>query len=515
MHLDEKLWQTIGREKLFAPGSTVLVGCSGGADSVSLLLLLREMSLRHRLDLRLHVAHLNHMIRGAEADEDQAFVERLAASFALPCHVGRVDVPARSRERTGGLEEVARDERYSFLQRLAEAIGAARVAVGHTADDQAEPILGRLFRGAGLQGLRGMALRRPLGASRVELVRPLLFLTHQELLDYLTGRGQEHRLDSTNLVTDYTRNRIRHELLPLLESRYSANIRPALVRLSTIAGEAQDYLEAAAAAALEELTMPSSNAGMVIACGGLGAQPPAIRRQVVRLAIRRVKGHLRQVSAKDVDKVLRLAAESSSGRAIQLSHGLRVLKEHDTLRFQQGEPAIRPGCSETVELAIPGATPLPERGFEVRAEALDAAPGFLARFRAQKTLWEEALDLAALALPLRLRSWQAGDRFRPLGAAGTKKLQDLFTDRKVPRERRGSVPVVADGRNHPVWVVGFGIAESVKIQETTARVLRIQLLPLGDVAGLFTAENAEIAENGQTRNPKIRNPNDESMTNVQ
>mgnify|MGYP005835735917 CR=1 FL=1 len=478
MELSERLWQAIRGLHLLKPDSTVVVGCSGGPDSVALVFLLRDLSAKHRMGLRLHLAHLHHMIRGAEADEDQRFVEALAERLAVPYDVGRENVPELSRQRKRSVEEVGRQARYEFLRHVADRVGARTVAVGHTADDQAETVLAHLLRGCGLQGLRGMAVRRPLGGPAVELVRPLLFVTRKQIEEYLEVCKETCRIDATNETLDYRRNRIRHELLPLLEAHYNSNIRRVLVRLSHVAGEAHEYLESKAAESLQDVTVPEVSGGLVIHCERLLELNPAMQRQVLRRALAHLQGYNRLLSAAHIDELLRFARESASGRVLELPGGLTVLKEYQNLKFRLGAPRVRPLNGEGVELAVPGSTLLPEHGFEVRAETLPANPEFFERLRGEKALWEEFLDVAAVELPLRMRTWRSGDRIQPLGLGGTKKLQDLFTDRKVPRERRAAVPVVADGSGRPIWVVGLGIDESVKVRECTEQILRLKLLPL-------------------------------------
>jgi len=479
MQIAERVWQTIAKYHLSEDGSSVIVGCSGGPDSVGLVLVLRDLSQSGVLDLKLHVAHLNHMTRGDEGDEDQRFVRKLASNLGLTFHTETVNVPELREKSKGNLEETARHERYAFLQRVAEDVGAKTIAVGHTADDQAETVLHRVLRGTGLHGLVGIPVRRELRPTGAILVRPLLQVTHQNVLDHLHEKGQGYRLDSSNKDTNFTRNLIRLEIMPLVEREVNSGVRDALVRLGEIASQAHDYLEEEAFSHLDEVLLTTSGDNMTIDARKLLALPQAMQPLVIRLAIRQLKGCLQGITRKHIDRLLDFAATAYSGKTFQLPQNVTVIKEYGKLRMQEGSSLPGPHDDVSIELCVPGKTLVPDMGFEVCADVFDEQPGFLKSFQSKKTPLEETMDLDTLRLPLILRTWHAGDRMRPLGICGTKKLQDMFTDRKVPRERRSSVPVITMQNDQPIWVVGLGIDESVKIRDNTKRMLHLKLVTFG------------------------------------
>jgi tRNA(Ile)-lysidine synthase len=257
MSLIDKLGQS--NERLGIAGQPLVVAVSGGADSLALFQALRQ--LRGEALPLLIAAHVNHQLRGPEADADEAFVRGLATGDGVRCEAVRIDVRALADAEGGNLEGTARRERYRWLERVATDNGVSLVATGHTADDQAETVLHRLMRGAGLQGLRGIARRRPLG-TRVTLVRPLLDITRAEVLAFLQENGLTWREDSTNAGPTFTRNRIRHQLLPLLETQFNPAIRAILCRLSEEAGEAHDEEQAGALALQREAEL--ARAGPVL-----------------------------------------------------------------------------------------------------------------------------------------------------------------------------------------------------------------------------------------------------------
>jgi tRNA(Ile)-lysidine synthase len=271
--LSARVADFVARHKLLPRGAVVVVGVSGGADSIALLHGLRALGRDHDHPLRLHVAHLHHGIRGADADADAAFVESLAADLGLPCIRDHVDIPKLHAREPGSREELARRERYRFFERAAARCGADHIAVGHHADDQAETVLHRIVRGTGLRGLAGMAPVRTLrGVEGCRLVRPLLCVTRKEILAYLESGGMAYRTDATNADRDLTRNRIRGELLPELARDYNPRVRAALVRLAEQAGGAYAFIDATAIKTLAAVTVRADAGASGAQRGGVGPQ---------------------------------------------------------------------------------------------------------------------------------------------------------------------------------------------------------------------------------------------------
>lgn len=445
----ERVRQFACEQDLWHAGERLLVAVSGGPDSVMLLDLLHTVFAQED-HLRLAVAHVHHGLRAA-ADTDVAFVEELADRYNLPFLLRRVDVPRRVAETGESVEEAARELRYAALAESARAVHADAIVTGHTADDQAETVLMRVLRGTGLTGLAGIPPRR--GA----IIRPLLPVWRSEVEMYLRTRGLASQVDESNLTLDFTRNRVRLELLPQLEREYAPRLRERLHHLAELARQDNDALDRWTDEAATRLLQPIP--------GGVAVQPQAdlpqaVRWRLWRRAIAEVRGGLADISFEHLADIQRLMP----GGEVHLP-GVRVLHEAGRLVFL-------PSMAETVPveitlraLPVPGTLCLPEAGccltVEERMAPCPLGGGDIA-----------VVDADAVRGALTVRSWQPGDRFRPLGAPGSRKLQDIFVDAGVPRRLREHVPVVLD-EDGIIWIAGFRPADRVKIVAATTRCLCI------------------------------------------
>ena len=471
MSLYSDVLKTIQRRRLFSGVETVVVGLSGGADSVCLLDLLALMRERGDVGVGIHAAHLNHALRGEESDEDERSARDLADRLGLPITVDRRDIGGVRAEEGGSLEAVARRERYAFLGSVAESVGvgAGAVAVGHHADDQIETVLHRLIRGAGLKGLRGIPLTRLIGdGSAARLVRPLLFARRAEILDHLKERGLTYREDSSNADAAFTRNKIRHELLPRIESDFNPAFGESLLRLSRSATDVHELLlDVAHTAAVDCVS------GNTINVEEFGLAHGAVRPLLIDLAVEWVEPMRPQFDAKHYDAIVELALGGTPGARIDLPGDIMASRSGDAISFAKRQPD-EPASPVHVPLACPGETADELAGVRVVVELVVRAGFDFDAFVAAKTCYDEAMDADAASGTLVLRSWQEGDRFEPLGVGGSKKVGDFLTDLKVPVADRGRVMLVtADGR--PVWLVGHRIDERVKITESTKRVLKLSV----------------------------------------
>ncbi len=425
---------------LFEPGS-VVVGVSGGADSLSLLHVL--LALRGELRLALHVATFDHQIRGPESADDCRFVCDIADDWGVPVTAGAANIPALTREWSLGLEAAARKARYAFLADVARQIGAAQIALGHNQDDQAETVLMHVIRGAGLAGLRGMLPKTPLTglAAGLTIVRPLLDIPRTTIDMYLRERGIQPRTDRTNADRSYTRNRIRHDVMPLLEA-INPQARAALARTGDLAREDYD--------ALHSLLPPleKDRIGLSISRARFLDLPAAQQRLWLRLAAQQLAPGL------ELDYDRTVAAVSLIG---QHSHGARMLLgEHLWLRIASDSVTIFD------ETAYPADCPWmePHARLIIEGEGTFTLPGGAWRLgvrRSQATSISLDPLTAFLAIGdgerLELRTRTAGDRFRPHGAAGhVQKLSDTFINMKIPAHWRDRVPLLVAG-NEIAWFV--------------------------------------------------------------
>ncbi len=473
MPLADRVAAAVEGQASIPRGAGVVVAVSGGGDSVALLHLLAELAERSLLTLA-GVAHVNHRLRGAASDEDERFCRDLARRLGLPCLVESVAVADIARSRRVSVERAGHQVRHAFFGRAAAELGAGRVALGHTIDDQAETVLLRLIRGAGTAGLSGMRPRNRL------LVRPLLAITRAELRRYLRDRGIPFREDASNADRRVPRNRVRHELLPHLRT-YSPGIVEALARHADIARADEAWLSRRANEAAADLVLQDGGS-VELDAAGLAALPPALARRVVRDALARVAPN-REVGFDPIERVRRMAAEAPSRADVP---GCRVERVGGRVRLvpRRGRGAPAPCRGFAYRLEVPGEVLVPEAGVLVRAEVVEAGgagasgPGRgAASGRGERT----AVVAWPAAAPLVVRSWRPGDRYRPAGLGGrSRKLQDLFVDRKVPRAERTRIPLVLDAAGRVVWVVGFGIGHGACPGEGGESVLFLKVSYLGE-----------------------------------
>ncbi len=502
-NLVEETQRAIERHGLLAAGDGVIVGVSGGPDSVALLDVLARLG--EGLGLTLHVAHLDHGIRPTSAD-DAAFVADIARRRDVPCTVARADVPAFAADNGLSVEEAGRMARYALFAALAEALGVRAVATAHHADDQAETVLLHLLRGSGLAGLRGMRPIAPLppvgdapavtivqtdapglrttlsagpGARAIRLVRPFLGLARADILAHLAAHNLPYRLDPTNADIAILRNRVRVELLPLLAS-YTPAITDILGRTAQTLADDYDVLQALTLAAWPTVARETPS-GIELEVAALTEQPAALRRTLVREALTRL-GPLRDVSLTHIERCLALAESGQVGVGADLPYGVRVTRGYTALHIGRSEPPLPdwpllPPNSLPLPVAVPGVTPLPGRHWALHAEWVGAEAVERARGSTDTPCWVETVDASAAADGLWLRTRQAGERFQPLGLGGrSRSLHDFMSDAHIPPAARDRLPLVVT-HSHIIWVAGFRLDHRARVTPDTHHRLRLRFEP--------------------------------------
>ena len=464
--LEQRVLDFSRREGLISPvnGSSriVLVGVSGGPDSVCLLHILNQ--LKESLGVRLQIAHLNHMLRGASSDGDARYVEQLGRSLRIPVTVEARDVDAYRKEHKLSLEEAAREVRYNFFARLAESVNAECIALGHTEDDQVETVLMHLVRGSGLAGLCGMSPVSHVGQfgrARLRVVRPLLEVSRKEIEDYCLAYDLKPRTDSTNYSLDYMRNRFRHELMPMLRES-NRNVGAAIRRVTRTAADDLSFIESEIAKVWSDAVCVNP-VGITIGTAAVLALHPALQRHLLRRVMSEALGDLVDIEAVHIEGMME-ALRKPAGRRISLPRGLTFYVSYDTclLAKDVSDVCPLPEIKGVRRLKVPGVTLLPE--WRVQSDVVipgERADGFKA-----------CIDMDASGAELTVRCRQPGDRFQPLGMRSAKRLQDFMVDAKVPSTWRDRVPLVCS-KDSIVWVVGWRISERVKVTEGTKKVLRI------------------------------------------
>ncbi len=471
---------TITRYDMLAPGDKVVVGVSGGPDSVALLHVLHV--LRDQFGISLHVAHLNHMLRAEAAAEEAEYVECLAERLGLGCTVEAVDVKEYAEKTRISIELAARDVRYDFYRRTAVDQGASKVALGHHAGDQAETVLLRLIRGTGMSGLGGIPAVRPLDPTGdITVIRPLLNLTPHEIRSYCHGAQLVYYIDASNVSPVYLRNRIRHELIPLLEEGYNPRVVRTLSNTAELAQDDENYIMGKVREKFRQITEATLPHNVVISIPLLGRQHMAIQRRVIRQAVRSLAGELDDFQFVHVEKVLELAGTGKTGSRISLPGGLRARRDYEQIIIEWAEGAESYGSLPEgrppfeYRLQVPGRTDIPEACITIEAEVfnLEDKPGLLNAIAC--TDEDEAyFDLGLIDENITVRNRRPGDRLSPLGMKGRKKLKDVFIDKKISRNVRDDIPVII-WRTEILWVVGLCVSNFAKLSPATEKVLHLKV----------------------------------------
>ncbi len=465
----ERVVETIRRRRLFEPGHRLLVAVSGGPDSVALLALLHELAPSWKLALS--AAHFNYGLRGQESDEDAEFVADLCRRWRIELTIRRLAIPVRG----GSVQERARVARYQALEEIGKSLGVDRIAVGHTADDQAETVLMWMLRGAGTAGLGGIPpIRQGL------FVRPLLDVTRADILAYLGARHLTYRVDSSNARAVYFRNRIRQELLPVV-TRLAPRAVEALGRLAEVLREDNACLDHASAEVLARLATASAEGTVSVDRNGLLAQPTAIQRRIVRATISQINGMGNSPSFRAVTAVLERVVHGRAGAALAV-RGAWVVREDDRIVFRShgsAEGAVhgeRPGLQGDAGAVVEREVPIPSASvwdatgqrIEVKLTERVEAGAMVSEVPRNRVA---VFDADRFTHQLRLRGWAPGDLFFPLGMGGRrKKLQDYFTDLKIPRAERRRIPLLVAPEGI-LWVVGYRPDHRFAVGSSTTRVL--------------------------------------------
>ena len=454
-----------------ARGKLLVVAVSGGPDSLALLHALHSLS--GELGLRLHGAHLDHALRGAASDADARFVAGEFRRLRVAHTCERADVAAYRRAHKLSLEEAAREVRYDFLARVAAQNDADAVALGHTADDQAETVLMRLLRGSGLAGLRGMRTlsARSHAIGEIALVRPLLAVPRADTVAFCREQGLSPRRDASNESTEMLRNRVRLELIPQLES-YNPAVRRALLRLARSSARDMAYIEGQVDAALPAVASRTPG-GVTLDRAAFARLHPSIQAHLVRRAYAIVRGESRDLEQYHLDETVRLMG-GSAGKSLALPGGVTFAVGYDQATLTLGDPAPcpLPLLEGRHRLAIPGNTTAGE--WQVSAAFAERdGPDERTRDAESGPPYTALLDAAGIGDTAWLRTREPGERFQPLGMTHTKKLQDFMVDAKIPREWRDRVPLLVTPRG-VAWVAGHRIAHWARARNGS-QALRVRL----------------------------------------
>lgn len=449
----ETIREFIREHDMLVPGDRVIIGLSGGADSVSLLMILSE--LKKELNIELFAVHVHHGLRGKEADRDSAYAQELSENLGVPFVCVHANVAEYARVNGVSEEEAGRHLRYQILEEQRLFRHAAKIAVAHHADDQVETVLYNLFRGSGLKGLGGM---RPV---RDAVIRPLLSVTRKEILAYLEEKEISYCEDSTNSGTDYIRNRLRHEIIPAVRERINEGAPSNILQAAKTAAAADACFERTARRILESVGIRERREGGGVISIGISAEilkqeEPIVRQYVIRQMIGETYLSLKDIASVHVEEAEKLLFKPV-GRRIQLPDGGYVLRTYEELWIKKEEKKLfsQRGGEETGITPVMTTFPY-KKGQEI-----------------PKNRYTKWFDYDKINSALSVRYRETGD-YITLAGGGRKTVKSFMIDEKIPKEERGKILLAADG-SHILWIIGYRISEYYKITDDTHTVLQIQI----------------------------------------
>ncbi|WP_432404938.1 tRNA lysidine(34) synthetase TilS [Wukongibacter sp. M2B1] len=463
MNIIGKFLETIRVHKLIEKKEGIVVGVSGGPDSICLLHLLCK--LRENFGIKVFVVHLDHQFRGIEAKKDAEYVKEICERLGIKSYIFSYDVSQYSKEKGITFEEAGRELRYKLFEEVAKETGASKIAIAQNRNDQAETVLMRLMRGSGLEGLTAIDYKRD-----GKIIRPLLDITRKEIEEYCEENDLKPRIDKTNLETIYTRNKIRLELIPYIESNFNSKVIDALWRSANLLRDDSDYLTKAADEKLRDIAISSNSNNYSLDLKKFSKLHISMKKRVLRKVVNEVKGNLKNIGLKHIESIIKLANRNSVGSKIDLPGHIIVELGYNSIDIKTEEileEKIK-NLDFEYKLYIGETTPIKDLNASIKVEIVSPSE----RHNNQKDKNTIFIDYSKIKGGLFIRNRKDGDKFHPLGMRGTKKVKDYFIDEKIPREIRNKIPILCDEKGI-IWIVGYRMSENYKIDIKTDKVIKI------------------------------------------
>jgi len=476
--LIQKVKKTVSEYNMIQKKDCVLVGVSGGADSVTLIHMLNEIALL--FSITLGIAHLNHSLRGNESDDDASFVISLSEKMHLPCFIEKKDVIKYKTENGLSVEEAGRQMRYAFFEDIATREGFNKIALGHTANDNAELVLMYMLRGSGPLGISGIPPVRGGLKNNLLIIRPLIKTLRSEIEEYISAKCLSHVVDQSNMDEKYLRNKIRHNLIPLLRHDYNPKIVETLNRLASIVRSENEWMETNLAADFNKLTLKEETNSIVFSVSGIKNLHQAAKKRIIRMAISKIKGNLRRITLAHIE-LLSAQLDSDSDkwsldlpdriRVSRIGERLAITKEKRPLRNISLKYADKEQVVYNYVVNKPECIIAKKEGFKIQFSEINdkylenifnSGPG-IAFF-----------DMDKICFPLVLRNYLQGDRFTPLGMSGSQKVARYLINKKIAAENRIKFPVLLSN-NKIIWLAGHIIDDLVKVTPNTGKILKAEL----------------------------------------
>lgn len=461
MMLIQKVRSTIEKYHMLEQGDKVVVGISGGPDSIFLLYVLNE--LKDDLHLTLIVAHMDHCIRGIEAKKECSFVKDLANKLNLPFESKSVDIPILKKINKESTQQAARDARYKFFMNTLNKFEAQKVALGHNANDQAETVLMRLIRGAGLKGLCGIP---PIRDGII--IRPLIEVQRSEIEEFLKENSIEFVIDSSNTEDVYLRNKVHNKLMPILINEYNPQIIQNLTQTSEILRRDEEFIDNIAFELFSEFCIFEDDESIRLNISEIKKLEEPMKYRILRKAIESFSGDLKRIDSRHLESVIGMVSSAVANKSLNLPKGIIVEKRYNELVIRKAIEGT-PFCYSFFE--IPNNVKLKEIGKEVEFKVVLQKEELALNIDPNLAF----MDYNQIKFPIIIRNFREGDRFQPIGMKGTKKLKDFFIDTKVPKSIRRNIPLLLFD-NMITWIMGLRIDDRVLVREYPAKILKVRIL---------------------------------------
>ncbi len=456
--MEDKVLSIIKEYNLIEENDNVVIGVSGGPDSMALLYIL--LYVRQVINFDIHVVHLNHGVRGKDAKKDQLFVEDQCKRLNLPYYTKNVNMVEYGKEKGITSEEAGRELRYGFFREILKDQGGGKIAVAHNKNDQAETVIMRFMRGTGIDGLRGMEY------ISEDIIRPILSVNRQEIENYIEENKIETVLDKTNLQPIYSRNKVRLELLPYIEENFNPNIIDTIWRISRISSIDSKFLEDYTKKKYNIIVKKDEQNGIILDGKKILDLDKSIQQRIIRTAIQKINGSLQGITEAHVLSVLNLLVKGNTGKGVDLINNViarldyndLILEKEDTEKYKD----------YYYEFPYPGVVNIEEIGYSFNVDLIDIN----GKYKFERSNHIGYFDLEKIKGNLYLRNRRIGDSFSPFGMEGSKKIKDYFIDEKISQDLRDEIPLLTDEKNI-LWVVGYRTSEIYKVTDNTKRILKI------------------------------------------
>jgi tRNA(Ile)-lysidine synthase len=475
----QKVRRTIEKYNMLDAEDRVGVAVSGGPDSIALLHVMRNIAAEFRLSLV--IIHVNHGLRGDESEKEEQFVRTLGDSMKLPVAVRKISIPAIRKREQGSVENISRRERYRYFEEMTERYNLDKIALGHNQDDQAETVIMKFLRGSGLGGLRGI-----LPVRDGMYVRPLIGVSRGEILAFLREEGVQYMNDSSNVDDIYVRNRIRNRLIPGLKEQYNPRLTENIARMADIIRLENDFIEQYVDDALLKLNIIYEGNQIGITIPDFKLLHPVLRLRIIKRLLQNRTSSKMKISYVHIKAVIDLIEGPRSNSLLNLPLGITVRREYDNLTILKDKDSslltdqhgkIKKTRKDDkwdindyyYDILIPGTVQIKEAGLTINFSCTGIEQ---VDFNAENTVF---MDYDSLTYPLILRNMRTGDRMQPLGLGGTKKIKSIFIDKKIPRSKRGTIPLLVD-QNSVLWIPGIQLSDRARVTDSTKTVLKAEII---------------------------------------